>query len=203
MQRIRNIPASEIVTVFGQPYPFTDSNCPVFCTGQRYDPKLSEWTGCQKEHLAMAHCRFQEGVCITAGHIVKELRPLSGWIKSVLINLSKVAVLSMEDVMHAHAILRACLRTEERSRNTITLEEADWKWLKLMLFDDEYAKKVRIPVRDAQGQLLANQPPATALVTVFFDPWLVGKFRYAIEDLPEPKYADEDDEAVHAPESAG
>lgn len=194
MQKIRNIPTSEIVNVFGQPYPFIDSNCPVFCTGQRYDRKADAWTGCDKEHLTAEHCRFEGAACITPGHIAKELRPLSGWIKSVLINLKQVCTLSMEDTMHAHAILRACLRTEERRRDTITLEEADWKWLKLALFDDAYAVKTHIPARDAQGQPLASQPPVAAFATQFFDPWLVGLFKYAIECLPEPRLADDDDD---------
>lgn len=149
VKHIANAPF--LANAFGEPYTMTERRCPPRCTGP----------GCRATHDD-PHCELGASGCIAPSHLVRGERPLSGWLKSILVNIPR-ARLTMEDGVHAYACIRACNRAEDRDRG-ITLEARDYDWLCRVLFDDEQGK--RLTAGDGK------EGAGGALVIQLTDPWM-------------------------------
>lgn len=192
MKRIKNV---VIMNAFGEPYPMIERRCPPDCSGSE----------CMAQtHLI--HCKGQSGVqgCTEQAHVQRVTKPLSGWIKSILINLGQVAArnLTMVDNEHAYAVLRACRRAEHGHDDgvggTLRLEDDNHAWLMKTLFDDETGKRLG----KVQGQNGEWLNPAGAIAVQFTDPWMCVVMKRLLDGLPliEEEAETDDDDVIAMPE---
>lgn len=117
---------------------------------QRCPPGCNGGGRCHGKHAADVACCILTGSdgraipCANPDHLHRFAPSVAGWVKVVLIVLGQAARnnLTLEDGIKATDVLRACNRADRDGRGSITLQDADWEWLRKVLYDEGECKRL-------------------------------------------------------------
>ena len=87
----------------------------------------------------------KDGKIVTGDDLLENVTPsLARWF-TIILNMLPRQILDMDDSTHIVTIIRACQKSDATgkvAKTPIELEEADFKWLKEILFDNGRGKEI-------------------------------------------------------------